>query len=99
MSFIQVTASELKNRASELQGLNSKFQSEIESLSTYQATLDTMWEGEAKDLFNSAFLKDRGNMDKFKSAIDMYIQALLVIAERYEEAEKKNISTASERRY
>lgn len=99
MSFIQVTASELKNKASELQGLNSKFQSEIENLTSYKNALDSMWEGDAKELFNSAFMKDRGNMDKFKSAIDQYTQALLVIAERYEEAEKRNMSTVTERKY
>lgn len=99
MSFIQVTASELKNKASELQGLNSKYQSEIENLSSYHGALDSMWEGEAKDIFNSMFIKDRASLDRFKNAVDQYIQALLTIAERYELAEKKNITTASERRY
>ena len=73
MSFIQVTSSELRNRASELQ--------------------------EAKEAFNSAFIKDKSTMDAFKSAIDQYVQALLVIAARYEEAEKKNVSVAATRSY
>ena len=33
----------------------------------------------------------------FKDAIEQYIQALLIISERYEEAEKKNLSVASTR--
>ena len=99
MSFIQVTSSELRNRAAELQGLNSKFQNEIENLTSCQNNLNTMWEGEAKEAFNSAFIKDKSTMDAFKSAIDQYVQALLVIAARYEEAEKKNVSVAATRSY
>jgi len=95
MSFIQVTSEELKNRASQLQGLNGKFQSEIENLMSCQNNLSTMWEGEAKDAFYQAFMKDKANMDSFKAAIDSYIQSLNVIAARYEEAEKRNISTAA----
>lgn len=97
MSYIQVTSEELKNKASELQGLNIRFQKEIENLSSYQTNLNTMWEGEAKEAFNQAFLKDRGNMDIFKNAIDQYVQALNVIASRYEETEKRNLSIATTR--
>lgn len=99
MSFIQVTSSELRNRASELQGLNSKFQNEIENLVSCQNNLNSMWEGEAKEAFNSTFIKDKSTMDTFKGAIDQYVQALLVIAARYEEAEKKNVSVAATRNY
>lgn len=97
MSFIQVTASELRNRATELKSLNSRFQTEIENLVSCQNNLNTMWEGEAKEAFNSAFSRDKGILENFKSAIDQYVQALLVIASRYEEAEKKNLSVASTR--
>lgn len=99
MSFIQVTSQELRNKASELQGLNSKFQNEIENLVSCQSNLSTMWEGDAKEAFYNAFMRDKTNMDSFKAAIDQYIQALLVISERYEEAEKRNVSTASTRSY
>lgn len=99
MSFIQVTSQELGNKASELQGLNSKFQNEIENLVSCQSNLSTMWEGDAKEAFYNAFMRDKTNMDSFKAAIDQYIQALLVISERYEEAEKRNVSTASTRSY
>ena len=99
MSFIQVTSSELRNKAEQLQGLNSKLKSEIENLQAHQANLNTMWEGDAKEAFNNAFIRDKEKMDAFKTAIDQYIQAMLVIAGRYEEAEKKNISIASTRNY
>ena len=99
MSFIQVTAEELKNRASQLQGLNMKFQAEIENLMNCQNNLSSMWEGEAKDAFYQAFMRDKGSMDNFKDAINGYIQALNTIAARYEEAEKRNLSTASSRTF
>lgn len=97
MSFIQVTSDELKNKAAELSGLNTRFQAEVENLLNCQSNLSTMWEGEAKEAFNQAFMRDKGNMDNFKSAIDSYIQALLVIAAKYEEAEKRNVNTAMTR--
>lgn len=99
MSFIQVTSAELRNKASELQGLNARLQSEIENLSNCHSGLTAMWEGEAKEAFTSAFLKDKVSMDNFKTAIDSYIQSLNVIAQRYEEAEKRNINTATQRSY
>lgn len=99
MSFIQVTSNELKSKASELQGLNSRFQTELENLMSHLNTLNSMWEGEAKETFNQAFAKDKSSMDRFKSAIDQYVQALNLIASKYEDAEKKNISTASTRTF
>lgn len=99
MSFIQVTADELRNKASELSGLNSRFRTEIENLVSLKEGLNSMWEGEAKEAFNQAFSRDKGNMDNFRNAIDQYIQALLVIASRYDEAEKRNINTASRGSY
>lgn len=95
MSFIQVTAQELRNRASELQGLNSRLKVEIENLVNCQNNLNTMWEGEAKDAFNQTFIRNRGTMDNFKNAIDQYIEALIVVSQRYEEAENRNVSIAS----
>ncbi|HOO26920.1 MAG TPA: WXG100 family type VII secretion target [Lachnospiraceae bacterium] len=99
MSFIQVTASELRNRAEELRGLNARFKSQAETLETCEQTLKSMWEGQANDVFHSAFIRDKGQMDGFYGAIEQYVSALLVIAEKYEEAETKNTATASARSY
>ena len=95
MSFIQVTSTELRSKASELSGLNTRFNAEIENLVNCQNNLGTMWEGEAKEAFSQAFSKDKGNMDGFKALVDQYIQALNTIASRYEEGEKRNIATAA----
>ena len=99
MSYFEVTAAQLRNRAEELRGLNSRFGSEVESLSSTEENLKAMWEGEANTMFHNAFARDKGQMDNFKAAIERYIEALLIIAAKYEEAEARNVSTAQTRSY
>ncbi len=94
MSFIQVTAKELKSRAEELKALNNNFKTQTETLKSTEEALRTMWEGEANNSFHNAFVRDKTQMDSFKQAIDQYITALLTIASRYEEAEARNTATA-----
>lgn len=97
MSFFQVTSSELKHRAEELRNLNQRFANEEEALSNYHNALNSMWEGETKEAFSREFIQDRAKMDLFKNAINQYIEALLVIASRYDEAESRNIAVAGAR--
>ncbi len=99
MAFFQVTSSELRSKADQLKGLNSRFKSGVDSLQTAEQGLKSMWEGEANDTFHTAFTRDKGQMDQFHQAIERYIEALLIIAAKYEEAEKRNISTAATRTY
>ena len=58
-----------------------------------------MWEGEANDAFHTAFIRDKGQMDQFHNVIEQFVEALLVIAAKYEAAENKNISIAATRSY
>lgn len=95
MSFYQVTSKELRTKADELRNLNGRFFNETENLSNCHDALNSMWEGDAKDSFTKMFIKDKAGMDNFKKAIDQYIETLLIIASRYEEAEAKNTSIAS----
>ena len=99
MSFIQVTASELRNKAEELRGLNNHFSTQTEALKSTEEALKTMWEGEANNSFHNAFIRDKGQMDSFKQAIDQYINALVTIAGKYEEAEARNVATSMARSY
>ncbi|MBQ7563173.1 MAG: WXG100 family type VII secretion target [Lachnospiraceae bacterium] len=99
MGYIQVTASQLRNKAEELRNLNGNFSTQVETLRTTEEALKTMWEGEANTSFHNAFVRDKGQMDSFKQAIDSYINALVTIAGKYEEAEAKNAAVASARSY
>ncbi|MCR5734004.1 MAG: WXG100 family type VII secretion target [Lachnospiraceae bacterium] len=99
MAFFQVTSSELRSRAEELRTLNGNFKAQTEALQNTEETLRTMWEGEANNTFHAAFVRDKGQMDGFKQTIDQYIEALLTIASKYDEAEARNVSLASNRTY
>lgn len=97
MANIQVTASTLTKKAEELKGLNNKFKSQVENLTSTENGLNGMWEGEAKEAFHKAFTGDIQKMNKFYDAIEKYVQALTQIAKEYEKAEMKNKQTATSR--
>lgn len=98
MSMFRVTSSELRSKAESLRGLNNQFKSAVEALSNQEASLASMWEGEAQKAFRTAFSQDRTQFDNFHSGIQKYIEALLAAAAQYEQAEQKNVATASTRR-
>ena len=99
MAYFCVTSSGLRQSAEELTQQNRRFLADAENLDAAEAALKGMWEGNANEAFHSAFLRDRTQMDAFHTAIEQYVQALLVIAAKYEEAEAKNMQIASERHY
>lgn len=99
MAFFQVTSSELKNKAGRLQELNSQFKAKASELGEKEASLCSMWEGTAKETFHQAFTRDRQQMDVFHQLINQYVQALLEIAARYEQAEARNREIAAARKY
>ena len=99
MGYIQVTARELRNNADGLQNLNSQFKAKATELTEKETALCGMWEGSARDAFHQAFTRDRQQMDAFHQLISQYIQALLEIAARYEQAEARNREIATARNY
>ena len=99
MAAFQVTSSELKTKAEELRGLNGQFKSQVGNLETQEGSLVNMWEGEARDAFDTAFKHDKEQMDKFYELIEQYCAALENIAAKYEQAESQNVSTATTRSY
>ncbi len=99
MSYFSVTSSKLRASAEELTQQNAQFKTGEEQLDAAELSLKGMWEGAANEAFHAAFTKDRGQMDAFHTEIARYIEALLVIAAKYEEAEERNIRTAATRTY
>lgn len=97
MSQFQVTASELNRQAESLTQLNQNLQSQITILENTEASLASMWEGEAKNAFHNAFQNDKAKMQNFKTAIDQYVAALQNIAAKYAQAEAANVNTAATR--
>ena len=97
MAEIRVTPSVLRQKADELKTLNAKFKTEVDTMIGNEQRLSDMWEGEARNAFHTAFNNDRQKMDRFYQNIELYVQALLANAQKYEEAESKNTSTATTR--
>lgn len=99
MSFFEVTSGEIKSKAGELSEFNQQFKNKAEELTEKEGALITMWEGEAKNAFHQAYTHDKGQMDIFSQLIDKYVEALYLIAQKYEEAEQRAMELATARNY
>ena len=94
-----VTPTALRGKASDLRGKNNNLKAQIENLQTEEASLNSMWDGEANDAFHAAFSNDINQMTAFYNAVENYCTALEQIAQQYDTAEQKNQSIASRRTY
>ena len=99
MAEILVTSSTVRSKAEELRNLNEQFKARVGDLENQEASLNSMWEGEANDAFHNAFQRDKAQMDNFYNLISQYIQTLLNIAAEYEKAETMNTNTGNTRTY
>ncbi len=99
MAAFQVTAKELRTKAGELRDMNAQFKTQVGNLESQEQSLGSMWEGEAKKAFHTAFNNDKVQMDNFYNLIEQYCVALENIATKYEMVEAQNVSTASARNY
>lgn len=99
MAAFQVTSRELRARAGELRDMNSQFKTQVGNLESQEGSLASMWEGEARNAFDTAFKNDKTQMENFYNLIEQYCAALENIAAKYEQAESRNVSTAQSRTY
>lgn len=99
MSGFEVNYEELYRRADQLDEMNNRFKSMISSLSEKEASLNSMWEGEARDQFHSAFMSDLNQMNVFHSTVVKYVAALRKIAQMYNQQEMANLDIARTRTY
>lgn len=97
MSEILVSPSEIRNKAEQLKNLNNSFRHEVEKMIGYQQSLNSMWEGEAKEAFNRAFQTDRSKWESFAKNIDDFVTKILIIVTTWENAEKQAVQIASTR--
>jgi WXG100 family type VII secretion target len=98
MSEFKVTSSQLTAKAEELNNLNFQFKSQVENLNETEMSLNTMWEGEARNAFHNEFQKDKAQFDNFNQAVQDYIQALQTIAAKYKAAEDQATQIATTRK-
>lgn len=95
MAEFIVTAQEVRNKAAELRKINEQYKTTVENLKAEAARLNGMWEGEAHDTFEANFKNDSIRMDNFYTAIQDYCVKLDEIAVNYNNAEARNVATAS----
>ena len=96
---MNVTVSQLEAKANELETLNTNFRNQVSEMEASEEALRGMWEGEANAAFHNAFVSDKIQMQNFYNAIAMYVYKLREIARRYQNAEQKNHTIATERTY
>lgn len=99
MAAFQVTSSGLKAKSNELRELNAQFKAQAGNLESQEGSLVSMWEGEARNAFDTAFKNDKAQMDNFYNLIEQYCAALDNIAAKYDMAEAQNASIAQTRSY
>lgn len=98
MSMFRVSSSELRQKANQLEQMNAQFKAAVQALATQEQSLATMWEGEAQKAFRTAFNNDRQQFENFYNGIAKYIQALRDAADKYDQAEAKNVNIAQTRK-
>ena len=99
MAIIRVTAAQLKTGAEELRNLNQQFKAAVSDLESTESSLNSMWEGDARNAFHQAFTNDKTQMDNFFNAIEVYAQRLEAAAAKYEQAEAQKTEIATTRTY
>lgn len=99
MAEFSVSAKELRSKASELRNQNQAFKGQVDDLAGQEGQLITMWDGQAKDAFHKAFEHDKNCMEDFHAIIEDYCRVLDEIAQKYEDAERKNLDIANQRNY
>lgn len=99
MSEFVVSVNDLKVKVDTLRQLNAQFKSKVGEMESTEASLNGMWEGEAKEAFHNAFTSDKTQMNNFYNAVEVYAQRLESIVARYAQAEAANVEIASERTY
>ncbi len=99
MSDFSVTIDQLRIIKEQLSELNAQFMTQKNQLSETAASLNGMWEGEAKDKFTTEIARDQVQMQNFYNAVAQYVTTLEQIIAKYLEAEARNLETATTRIY
>lgn len=99
MSTFYVNVPEIVRTVNALSELNASLKSRINTLVDQEATMNGMWEGEARERFHSAFQSDIAQMRVFSNTVTNYAEVLSRIAQSYVENENRNVDVATTRNY
>lgn len=98
-SRIELTFSEMRNRADQLAQWNRKLRDQTSTMRGHQQRLTASWDGVANDEFDRQFNSDMRHFDLFFELIEKYIQTLRAAADEYEHMENANKQIANQRTY
>lgn len=98
MASFKVSSTVLRQKASQLRDQAQQFNNAVKNLSSSEESLASMWEGDAKNAFRTAFNNDKTQFDKFYQGILKYVEALENAAKEYDSAEDRNVEIATSRK-
>ena len=99
MAEFNVSLNELVNKANQLNELNQTFKGQVNTMTDIENGLNGMWEGEARNTFHNAFVQDANQMIEFCKAVTIYVETLINTADKYQEAELRNVEIGKTRSY
>ena len=94
MAQIIASTKEISNKKQSLMALSSSLKTQIMELETLGNSLNSMWEGAAKEKYVKQLKIDVGKMQSLLKTILEFILILEKIIAIYNKAEKKNEATA-----
>lgn len=94
MAQIIASTKEISNKKQSLMALSSSLKTQITELETLGNSLNSMWEGAAKEKYVKQLKIDVGKMQSLLKTILEFILILEKIIAIYNKAEKKNEATA-----
>lgn len=95
MSQFTVSANELTRKHDSLSALKNTLKKQIDQFEAEGKKLDSMWEGEAKTKYSTAFTLDITKLKMFLKLVEDFLVILMTIISLYRNMEQKNISVAS----
>lgn len=98
MAKFTVSTTELRSKASDLETMCNKLNTEVTKLRDANTVLASKWEGPAKAKFNEEFQKDAEKFDLFKNGVMTFVQQLRTDADEYDKEENKNLGIAQTRK-
>ena len=93
----KVNPQELVKQAQELQALNERFKTEVQTMTEKEQALSSMWEGEARNAFHNAYATDAEKFQNFYNGIARFVQALSDAAQEYAKEEQTAASIGTKR--
>ena len=95
MSQMTISAAQLEAKKERLSALSRTMNTQIGQLEQVGNSLDTMWEGEAKEAYKKSLKTDLAQIKLFFTIVSAMLTILEKIIALYKKMESQNIATAN----